>query len=398
MSGPSSPRPPDFDELLAAARERVFALDGSAYFSRPGPRVIDGIELLAEIFDPDAFVTSRRSGRGRRSTPRPRHRRCPFARASIACGAGPRHTCRGPDDLEGWAQLCPDCVGKAGDNGFLRFRLRQALTERGAARAGSVAVAEDDRCERRAADRGHDRGRCAGTRPVADPPTAIVEYYEARAPEYDDWYLRRGRYARGPVHDAAWNAELDAAGRWLDAQPIRGEIVELAAGTGWWSPLLATQGRALDLRRVAVGARSCPRAPRRPRPAGAHPRPRRVGRSRPTRSTRVFAGFWLSHVPRDRLAAFLGVVRRWLKPGGTFAFIDSLEDPQSSAVGPPDARRRSLRSGGSTTAASSPIVKVYYTPAELEAALAAAGFATADVTTTGRFFLTAWSQLPRPTR
>ena len=35
---------------------RVFALDGSAYFSRPGPRVIDGIELLAEIFDPDAFV------------------------------------------------------------------------------------------------------------------------------------------------------------------------------------------------------------------------------------------------------------------------------------------------------------------------------------------------------
>jgi iron complex transport system substrate-binding protein len=50
------PRPPDFDELLAAQRERVFALDGSAYFSRPGPRVVDGIELLAEIFDPDAFV------------------------------------------------------------------------------------------------------------------------------------------------------------------------------------------------------------------------------------------------------------------------------------------------------------------------------------------------------
>jgi iron complex transport system substrate-binding protein len=37
-------------------RDQVFALDGSAYFSRPGPRVIDGIELLAEIFDPGAFV------------------------------------------------------------------------------------------------------------------------------------------------------------------------------------------------------------------------------------------------------------------------------------------------------------------------------------------------------
>jgi hypothetical protein len=70
----------------------------------------------------------------------------------------------------------------------------------------------------------------------------MIAYYEARAGEYDDWYLRRGRYAHGPIHDAAWNAELDTAGRWLDALPIRGEIVELAAGTGWWSPLLASKG------------------------------------------------------------------------------------------------------------------------------------------------------------
>ena len=49
-------RPPGYDDLAAVRRGRVFALDGSGYFSRPGPRVIDGIELLAEIFDPDAFV------------------------------------------------------------------------------------------------------------------------------------------------------------------------------------------------------------------------------------------------------------------------------------------------------------------------------------------------------
>ena len=49
-------RPPGYADLMAARRGQVFALDGSAYFSRPGPRVIDGIELLAEIFDPDAFV------------------------------------------------------------------------------------------------------------------------------------------------------------------------------------------------------------------------------------------------------------------------------------------------------------------------------------------------------
>ena len=53
-----TPRPGWFGELSAVRRGHVFAVDGSAYFSRPGPRVIDGIELLAEIFDPDAFVES----------------------------------------------------------------------------------------------------------------------------------------------------------------------------------------------------------------------------------------------------------------------------------------------------------------------------------------------------
>ena len=51
-----TPRPAGYEEMSAVRRGQVFALDGSAYFSRPGPRVIDGIELLAEIFDPATFV------------------------------------------------------------------------------------------------------------------------------------------------------------------------------------------------------------------------------------------------------------------------------------------------------------------------------------------------------
>ena len=55
-SGRGPGDPPGYEDLTAVRRGQVFAVDGSAYFSRPGPRVIDGIELLAEIFDPDAFV------------------------------------------------------------------------------------------------------------------------------------------------------------------------------------------------------------------------------------------------------------------------------------------------------------------------------------------------------
>ena len=33
----------------------IYAVDGSAYFSRPGPRIIDGIEILSEIIHPNIF-------------------------------------------------------------------------------------------------------------------------------------------------------------------------------------------------------------------------------------------------------------------------------------------------------------------------------------------------------
>ncbi len=42
-----------WDSLPAAAGHRLFAVDGGAYFSRPGPRLIDGLELMAEMLHPE---------------------------------------------------------------------------------------------------------------------------------------------------------------------------------------------------------------------------------------------------------------------------------------------------------------------------------------------------------
>ena len=41
------------DDLSRAGARRVYAVDASAYFSRPGPRLVDGLELLAHILHPD---------------------------------------------------------------------------------------------------------------------------------------------------------------------------------------------------------------------------------------------------------------------------------------------------------------------------------------------------------
>jgi iron complex transport system substrate-binding protein len=51
----SMPRPEFWEDLEAVRRGQVFFLE-PVYFSRPGPRVVDGVGMLAEIFDPDGFV------------------------------------------------------------------------------------------------------------------------------------------------------------------------------------------------------------------------------------------------------------------------------------------------------------------------------------------------------
>jgi iron complex transport system substrate-binding protein len=46
---------PEFATTPAARQGRVWAVDGSAYYSRPGPRLVDGLEILAWILHPESF-------------------------------------------------------------------------------------------------------------------------------------------------------------------------------------------------------------------------------------------------------------------------------------------------------------------------------------------------------
>jgi iron complex transport system substrate-binding protein len=43
------------DELAAVGAGEVVAVDAAAYFSRPGPRIVEGLELLAHILHPELF-------------------------------------------------------------------------------------------------------------------------------------------------------------------------------------------------------------------------------------------------------------------------------------------------------------------------------------------------------
>jgi iron complex transport system substrate-binding protein len=54
---------PGWRELKAVQRDCIFVADGNQYFNRPGPRIVESLESLAEIFHPELFP-SRYEGKG----------------------------------------------------------------------------------------------------------------------------------------------------------------------------------------------------------------------------------------------------------------------------------------------------------------------------------------------
>lgn len=134
-----------------------------------------------------------------------------------------------------------------------------------------------------------------------------IEYYRARAPEYDETF-------RG-AHDPALVAALDAFAP-------TGSVLELAAGTGAWTQSVlrqpVTRLLALDAspEMLALHARRLP-----------DPRvERRVVNLfdwEPNEQHDVVTfAFWLSHVPPARFDAFWQRVARALAPHGRVLFVD----------------------------------------------------------------------------
>ena len=121
------------------------------------------------------------------------------------------------------------------------------------------------------------------------------------------------------------------------------------------------------------------------------------GPSPTARSTRVFTGFWLSHVPRDRLddvprdRPALAQARAGRSPSSTRCPTRSRAPTDHPT--PADDR---LGPRGSTTAASSRSSRSTTSRPSWRTPCDAAGFDDARVTTTGRFFLTGVARAGRP--
>lgn len=214
-----------------------------------------------------------------------------------------------------------------------------------------------------------------------------VAYYRARAPEYEEWFRRQGRYSRGVEADARWFAEFTTACDRLRAFGARGDVLEIACGTGQTTSILAETTARLTA--LDAAPEMITEARRRPALSTVEFVEADVFAWEPPRSfDAVVFTFWLSHVPAERFAAFWGLVADALAPGGRVFFADSLYAPWATAI---DHELEGPHAGSVTRRLNDGrefrIVKRFFEPSELESELRRIGWEI-EVRATGDLLLT----------
>jgi demethylmenaquinone methyltransferase/2-methoxy-6-polyprenyl-1,4-benzoquinol methylase len=195
---------------------------------------------------------------------------------------------------------------------------------------------------------------------MSDVLAEQMRYYAERAPEYDDWWYRRGRYTRDAEHERRWLLDVAELEERLRSFAPRGDVLELAAGTGIWTRRLVPTTN----RMVAVDANAETLALNTP---AAELVVADIFSWRPPQQFDVaFFSFWLSHVPEERFSEFWALVRSALRPDGRVFLIDS---GPPEAVGDGELQVRQLADGREFT-----IVKRFWQPNELAERVAELGF------------------------
>jgi ubiquinone/menaquinone biosynthesis C-methylase UbiE len=175
----------------------------------------------------------------------------------------------------------------------------------------------------------------------------MKQYYDLRAPAYDDWYLGRGRYV-GTRDEEAWRADLAALVEVVAAlPPVR--TLDVACGTGFLTRHLAGEVVGLDASPTMIeqARGQAPNAELVLGEALALP-------FADAAFDRVFTGHFYGHLDADERRAFLTEARR-VAP--ELVVVDSAVRPNHDEA---EIQHRLLDDGSEW-----PILKRYFTPQQL---------------------------------
>ena len=171
--------------------------------------------------------------------------------------------------------------------------------------------------------------------------TTMAAYYAQRAAYYERVYFKPER-----------QDDLRAMETWLAGQFVGRSVLEIACGTGWWTPhgaAAAAHWRATDLNPETMAvARAKPAMPAQvqfqmvdayslaelddlpgPSPAQTPAGPQGAASAsvrpvdRPETFDAAFAGCWWSHVPLARLPVWLDTLHSRLVPGSVVVMLDN---------------------------------------------------------------------------
>ena len=145
------------------------------------------------------------------------------------------------------------------------------------------------------------------------------------------YYAQRAQVYERVYHKPERQADLRAMEAWLPALFAGRAVLEVACGTGWWTPHGARDARtwlATDINPETLAV------------AQAKPMPPCVrfatvdaytfGQIAGRRFEGAFAGFWWSHVPLARLAPWLDALHARLEPGARVVLLDNRYVARSS--------------------------------------------------------------------
>ena len=142
----------------------------------------------------------------------------------------------------------------------------------------------------------------------------LIDYYRRRAGEYEAFYAKPER-----------QADLLLLKKKLAELLKNARVLEVACGTGYWTTVIANAASSVTGTDVAQEPMNIARSKAYPKKnvtfveADAYALPETLGRFDAT-----FAGFWWSHVPRQRIAQFLASLHRRLEPGARVLLLDNL--------------------------------------------------------------------------
>jgi ubiquinone/menaquinone biosynthesis C-methylase UbiE len=149
---------------------------------------------------------------------------------------------------------------------------------------------------------------------------SLRDYYARRAAEYEQVYAKPER-----------QDDLRAMQAWIATLFAGHSVLEIACGTGWWTPHAAREAKQWLATDIAAETMAI---------AQTKPTPPSVRFAQMDAYTleglgdagfdAAFAGFWWSHVPRQNLDAWLEQLHAHLMPGARVVFIDNRYVPGSS--------------------------------------------------------------------